>query len=47
LAAIILVALPTSALWAVGIIIGIDLLFGGLSLVALSLSARSNAKVGD
>jgi uncharacterized membrane protein HdeD (DUF308 family) len=44
LAAIIVLALPASALWAVGIIIGIDLLFGGSSLVALSLAARSNAK---
>jgi len=43
LAAIILLALPASALWAIGIIIGIDLLFGGSSLVALSLAARSNA----
>ncbi len=43
LAAIIAVALPASALWAVGIIVGVDLLFGGASLVALSLAARSNA----
>jgi uncharacterized membrane protein HdeD (DUF308 family) len=47
LAAIIFVALPASALWAVGIIVGIDLLFGGSSLVALSLAARRNAKVGN
>jgi len=44
LAGIIFVALPASALWAVGIIVGIDLLFGGSSLVALSLAARRNTK---
>jgi uncharacterized membrane protein HdeD (DUF308 family) len=44
LAAIIFVTLPASALWAIGIIVGIDLLFGGSSLVALSLAARSNTK---
>ena len=43
LAAIILVALPASALWAVGIILGIDLVFGGTSLVGLSLAAHRNA----
>jgi uncharacterized membrane protein HdeD (DUF308 family) len=44
LATFILVALPASAVWAVGIIIGIDLVFGGSSLIALSLAARSNTK---
>jgi uncharacterized membrane protein HdeD (DUF308 family) len=43
LATIILVALPSSALWAVGIIVGIDLVFGGTSLVSLSLAAHRNA----
>jgi uncharacterized membrane protein HdeD (DUF308 family) len=43
LASIILVALPASALWAVGIIVGIDLVFGGSSLVALSLAAHRKA----
>lgn len=40
LAAIIILALPASALWALGIIIGIDLVFGGFSLVAMALAAR-------
>jgi uncharacterized membrane protein HdeD (DUF308 family) len=44
LAAIIFLTLPASALWAIGIIVGIDLLFGGSSLVALSLAARNNTK---
>ena len=41
LAAIILIALPQSAAWAIGIIVGVDMLFGGSSLIALSLAARS------
>ncbi len=40
LAAIILLALPTSALWALGLIVGIDLVFGGWSLIAIALAAR-------
>lgn len=41
LAAIIFVALPQSAAWAIGIIVGVDMLFGGSSLIALSLAARN------
>ena len=44
LAAIIFVGLPQSALWAIGIIVGVDLLFGGSSLVAMSLAARNIQK---
>jgi uncharacterized membrane protein HdeD (DUF308 family) len=40
LAAIIIVALPGSALWVLGLVIGIDLLFGGSSLIAIALKAR-------
>jgi len=43
LAAIIFAALPASALWAIGIIVGIDLVFGGSSLIALSLAAHRKA----
>lgn len=43
LAAIIFVALPESAAWAIGIIVGVDMLFGGSSLIALSLSSRNHA----
>jgi uncharacterized membrane protein HdeD (DUF308 family) len=42
-AAIILVALPTSALVVIGIIVGIDLVFGGAALVALTLAAHRAA----
>ena len=41
LAALIGVALPQSAAWAIGIIIGVDMLFGGSSLIALALAARN------
>jgi uncharacterized membrane protein HdeD (DUF308 family) len=41
LAAIIFVGLPASAAWAIGIIIGVDMLFGGSSLIAMSLAARN------
>jgi len=44
LAAIIFIGLPQSAFWAIGIIVGVDLLFGGSSLIALSLAARSAVK---
>ncbi len=40
LAAIIIVALPSSAVWALGLLIGIDMLFGGSSLVAIAVKAR-------
>ncbi len=41
LAGIIVWALPASALWALGLIVGIDLVFGGYSLVAMALAART------
>jgi len=40
LAAIIFVALPGSAVWALGLLIGIDMLFGGSSLIAVAIKAR-------
>ena len=40
LAAIIVLALPGSALWALGLIVGIDLVFGGYSLIAMALTVR-------
>jgi uncharacterized membrane protein HdeD (DUF308 family) len=41
LAAVIFIGLPASAAWAIGIIVGIDMLFGGSSLIAMSLAARN------
>jgi uncharacterized membrane protein HdeD (DUF308 family) len=43
LAGYIVTALPGSALWAIGVFVGIDLVFGGASLVAMALAARKAA----
>jgi uncharacterized membrane protein HdeD (DUF308 family) len=40
LAVIIIAGLPGTLVWALGMLIGIDLLFGGASLVAVALDAR-------
>jgi len=40
IAAIIITGLPGSALWAVGLLVGINLLFGGVSLIGMALAAR-------
>jgi uncharacterized membrane protein HdeD (DUF308 family) len=40
LGGILFAGLPGSALWAIGIIVGVDLIFGGYALVALGLHAR-------
>jgi uncharacterized membrane protein HdeD (DUF308 family) len=41
IAAIIITGLPGSALWAIGLLVGINLLFGGTSLIGMALAARS------
>jgi uncharacterized membrane protein HdeD (DUF308 family) len=43
LAGIIVWLLPAAALWALGIIIGVDFLFGGASLIGMALEARQAA----
>lgn len=40
LAALILTGLPGSFTWALGLLLGIDLVFGGTSLIAMALAAR-------
>lgn len=40
LAALIVWLLPNSAAWVLGFILGIDLVFGGMSLIAMALAAR-------
>ena len=40
IAAVIITGLPASALWAVGLLVGINLLFGGASLIGMALAAR-------
>src|ERR1700727_1274654 len=41
LAGLILAGLPGAAAWAIGLIVGINLLFGGVALTAIALQARS------
>ena len=41
LAAIILMGRPGTAAWALGIIVGINLMFGGTSLIAMAMAVRS------
>ena len=41
LAAIILTGFPGTAAWALGLLLGVNLLFGGTALVAMALQARS------
>jgi len=41
LAGIIIAALPGSFEWAIGLLVGIDLVFGGTSLIGMALAARS------
>jgi len=40
LAAIILLGLPGTAAWALGLLVGINMLFGGSALIAMALHAR-------
>lgn len=42
LAVIILTGLPGTAAWALGLLVGINMLFGGTSLIAMALHARSS-----
>jgi len=41
IAAIIITGLPGSALWAIGLLVGINLLFGGTTLIGVALAARN------
>jgi uncharacterized membrane protein HdeD (DUF308 family) len=41
LAGLILAGLPGTAAWAIGLIVGVNLFFGGVALIALALQARS------
>jgi uncharacterized membrane protein HdeD (DUF308 family) len=43
LAAMILVGLPGTAAWALGILVGINMIFGGSALLAMGLHARNAA----
>jgi uncharacterized membrane protein HdeD (DUF308 family) len=41
IAIIIIAGLPESALWALGLLVGVNLLFGGAALIGVALAARS------
>lgn len=43
LAALILLNLPGTAAWAIGLLVGINLVFGGSALISMALQARSLA----
>jgi uncharacterized membrane protein HdeD (DUF308 family) len=43
LAGIIFLGLPGTAEWALGLIVGIDLIFGGVALIAIGMAARNAA----
>jgi uncharacterized membrane protein HdeD (DUF308 family) len=43
LAGLIYFELPGSAAWAIGLLVGINLAFGGAALIAMALDARTNA----
>ena len=38
---LVIAGLPSSAEWAIGILVGINLLFGGVTLIGMALAARS------
>jgi uncharacterized membrane protein HdeD (DUF308 family) len=42
LAALIWAGLPSTAAWAIGLLVGINMLFGGAALIAMALHARSS-----
>jgi len=47
LAVILLAGLPGTAVWALGLLVGINMLFGGWALVWMALHARSMAGAGQ
>ena len=42
LAAMILIGLPGTAAWAIGLLVGINMIFGGSALIAMGLHARNS-----
>jgi uncharacterized membrane protein HdeD (DUF308 family) len=43
LAAMILIGLPGTAAWAIGLLVGINMIFGGSALIAMGLHARNSS----
>jgi uncharacterized membrane protein HdeD (DUF308 family) len=46
LAGMIFAGLPAAAAWAIGLLIGINMVFGGVALIAMALHARDSAPAG-
>ena len=44
LSALILAGLPSTAAWAIGLLVGINMVFGGTALVAMALHARQTVQ---
>jgi len=47
LAMLILVGFPGTASWAIGLLVGINMLMGGVALMAMALHARTGDSTGD
>ena len=47
LAGIIIAGLPGTLVWALGLLVGIDLVFGGTTLIAIAVEARKSAAGSD
>ena len=47
IAGIIIFGFPGSLVWAFGLLVGIDMIFGGASLIAMALEARKAVSHGD
>ena len=45
LAAMVFAGLPGSAAWAVGLLVGINMIFGGSALIAMAVAARRGGAV--
>jgi uncharacterized membrane protein HdeD (DUF308 family) len=41
LAALVFTGLPSTAAWAIGLLVGINMVFGGSALIAMALHARN------
>lgn len=46
LAGLVISGLPDTLAWALGLLVGIDLVFGGASLIAMALHARASSRQG-
>jgi uncharacterized membrane protein HdeD (DUF308 family) len=45
IAGLVFAGLPASAAWAIGLLVGIDLVFAGVALIMVALAARHEAPV--